>query len=574
MVGNKQFMVVHQRLQEIMGNKEPFGGVHVIAVGDLFQLKPVMDQWIFLDLGSGYGPLTPNLWKQFFTVHELTQIMRQKDDKQFAELLNRLRKGIHTKADIDILQKRKVNQQEVINPSVPRLFPSNKLVNAYNELTFQSSGREKLLVSANDSICSDMTDTIKEGIKAAIPTDPSKTCGLFGALPIAVENKYETVVNVDVDDGITNGSSCVVKKLQYLDSNNPRPSIIWVQFDNLEAGREARCRYRQYYSPDIDVKWTPIFAIKRTFLVTKRKVMAVRQQFPLRPASAKTIHKAQGDTLAEVAVHMGSRVMPHAHYVALSRATTMNGLHILELSESKIKVEEAVNVEMRRMTTEAPMILCFSPLYSMQSSVLRLCFQNCRSYYKHYNHLKSDQIITSSDLICIAESRLKATDNNFEIPGYIFERNDQRQENVIRPPHGIAMFVSNKLKYFNVIKYTSKLFECMTLTIVDPFLQVSTVYKAPSCSFGQLKEFILQHLFKQIDVKKRFIIVGDFNCNIQHDSRIVQFMTSTFKCTQCVNEPTTSSNTTIDLVFSNIQIALCQAIYCAWSDHKSVQVSV
>lgn len=37
---------------------------------------------------------------------ELTQIMRQKDDKSFAELLNRLREGYHTDEDIEELKKK------------------------------------------------------------------------------------------------------------------------------------------------------------------------------------------------------------------------------------------------------------------------------------------------------------------------------------------------------------------------------------------------------------------------------------------------------------------------------------
>lgn len=33
-----------------------FGGVSIIAVGGLFQLKPVFHGWIFNDLSADYGP--------------------------------------------------------------------------------------------------------------------------------------------------------------------------------------------------------------------------------------------------------------------------------------------------------------------------------------------------------------------------------------------------------------------------------------------------------------------------------------------------------------------------------------
>lgn len=111
MVGSKQFEYVNLRLQDIKQNQEPFGGVHIIAVGDLFQLKPVQDSWIFASNKHGYGPLAPNLWQDhyYMYMHELTQIMRQKDDKPFADLLNRLRTGNHTSNDIKYLQKRLID---------------------------------------------------------------------------------------------------------------------------------------------------------------------------------------------------------------------------------------------------------------------------------------------------------------------------------------------------------------------------------------------------------------------------------------------------------------------------------
>ena len=44
MVGSGMFNFFNLRLQQIMGNKEPFGGISLITVGDLFQLKPVFDK--------------------------------------------------------------------------------------------------------------------------------------------------------------------------------------------------------------------------------------------------------------------------------------------------------------------------------------------------------------------------------------------------------------------------------------------------------------------------------------------------------------------------------------------------
>ena len=42
MVGNSMFNVqINNQLKDIKGSKADFGGVSIIAIGDLFQLKPV-----------------------------------------------------------------------------------------------------------------------------------------------------------------------------------------------------------------------------------------------------------------------------------------------------------------------------------------------------------------------------------------------------------------------------------------------------------------------------------------------------------------------------------------------------
>ena len=87
MVGSGMFNFLNLRLQQIMGTNEPFGGISLVTVGDLFQLKPVFDKWIFENPQSGYNEFATNIWTEYFTLFELREIMRQKDDKEFAQLL-------------------------------------------------------------------------------------------------------------------------------------------------------------------------------------------------------------------------------------------------------------------------------------------------------------------------------------------------------------------------------------------------------------------------------------------------------------------------------------------------------
>ena len=48
---------IHLQLQEIKGNVISFGGINIITIGDLYQLEPVKDGYIFENLQVGYGVL-------------------------------------------------------------------------------------------------------------------------------------------------------------------------------------------------------------------------------------------------------------------------------------------------------------------------------------------------------------------------------------------------------------------------------------------------------------------------------------------------------------------------------------
>ena len=128
MVSNDLWKYVHLCLQEIKQCKEPFGGVSIIAIGDMYQLQPVKANYVFMDLQHNYGSLATNLWHEYITMYEL-EIMWQKHDRQFAELLNRFHIAEHTSADLNLLATQSITAEEAKSLNhVPHFFPSRQKV--------------------------------------------------------------------------------------------------------------------------------------------------------------------------------------------------------------------------------------------------------------------------------------------------------------------------------------------------------------------------------------------------------------------------------------------------------------
>lgn len=72
------------------------------------------------------------------------------------------------------------------------------------------------------------------------------------------------------------------------------------------------------------------------------EVQASREQLPLILAWALSIHKAQGQTLVRVKVDLGKVFEKGQAYVALSRATTQEGLQVLRFDKQKVMAHPRV----------------------------------------------------------------------------------------------------------------------------------------------------------------------------------------------------------------------------------------
>ena len=273
MVGNNLFNYVDRRLQDIMGLNKPFGGVHMLCIGDLFQLRPIFDPWIFEMPSEGIRALATNTWQENFKLYELTTIMRQKDFKPFAELLNRLREGKQTAADKAFL-KSKVIKHDYHKPDypykkVPHLFATNAAVADFNLAARKNTPTRILADDHLNGTCSEEMARIfmqRMGEKKAKDAQ-----GLETVLIIAIDDRIEVAQNLDVKDGLTNGAAGKVMKL-------PKPSdgtnsmlpdgTIWILFDDTHVGADTRARGKRLYNKDIDKGWTPIQPVMKNLQVS------------------------------------------------------------------------------------------------------------------------------------------------------------------------------------------------------------------------------------------------------------------------------------------------------------------
>ena len=584
MVGNMTLSFIDTRLQQLTGSKAAFGGLSVIAVGDLYQLKPVGDFLICLDLKVGASSLARNLWKELFTMYELVDIMRQKDDLAFAQLLNRLRLNEMTEEDKQVLQTRVFDRDTGDYPKdAVHLFARNFYVKKHNDNILSQLPGEKFVIPCHDNVVSANIPAKEcQTLINSLPDDYSKTGQLMKSLTVVVGMIVVHTANVDVEDGLTNGATGVVKQIDFRMEGTNRPSIIWVLFDDPRVGRTTREKYRKLYNSSINTDWTPVFDVQRTFILNYKTYQRI--QFPLTPASGKSVWKAEGATVDRVVVDLSQEKrivkIPHIHYVALSRAKRLKDLYILNLNEASMALDDDVNVEMHRLRTEAALELCYVPLYKTDPGKIKIAFNNARSLHKHFRDVEFEPNVLAADAIGFAETRLCRRDENVH---YALKRfrlirlDDAEKESGNRPHHGLALYVKEYFQIQKVVKMQCKSFEFIfagIYSIQRGYVQVVVLYKYPKSSQTDFRKDIHHHLRPVIDLNVRLVILGDFNIQIDCvNTEFVKFMETSFRCRQQIKQSTTDSGSILDLIFSNCE-AFCDVVEAYWTDHKLVYCAI
>jgi ATP-dependent DNA helicase PIF1 len=204
----------------------------------------------------------------------------------------------------------------------PRLFPTNKGADTYNEERLLSDA-----IAAGEPV---VHIHARHDGSPAVRRVPAKDAeGLAPVLSIAVGARVMIVTNLITSAGIVNGMEAIVRHIVYNEYDSPdtpgtMPRLILVEPINAT-----------YTGPSLTDDGPPLIPItplkravtKQNATTHKEEVIGYRTQFPLRKSWGWTIHKCQGMTLDLAIVDLGEADFTSGlTYVALSRVRRLTDL--------------------------------------------------------------------------------------------------------------------------------------------------------------------------------------------------------------------------------------------------------
>lgn len=296
MVSSDMLYKIHQRLTDILQNSKPFGGVSIVLVGDLLQIKPIGAFNIFAKPDNYDWKMhfeADSLWAKFEPVI-LKKNLRQKDLFEWTETLGRIRWDKMTEEDIKTLKSRVIRKTDKRYPhSACHIFYTKKECKAWNETKLNKLPHQLYEIG--------YVGAFPKGYEAKASEKDGTIDGtpLMMNLQIKKEARVMVVMNVDVSDSIVNGSMGQVVDIVVDESNPATVKCIVVKFDNPDAGEAQRKLYPQIAEKYKEENGTPIMRKKMEYHLPKswsskrHAAKGTVVQFPLKLAFALTGHKMQ-----------------------------------------------------------------------------------------------------------------------------------------------------------------------------------------------------------------------------------------------------------------------------------------
>jgi ATP-dependent DNA helicase PIF1 len=324
MCGKEFFDKLNMLLKTIRRSTKPFGGVRLVLSGDFLQLPPVKDDWVFNSV------IWEELEMQCYTFHLPMRYMKldvqgaeQSNvnteyivDTKYYNMLLRIRRGEQKQKDIRKLLQRCESYKTIDSneSGVVRLYSYNSDVMTYNnnklcEIDDASHNFKYTIKCMHNGINTRVTDVHKKYIK--------RSGGVQDIVTLKVGAQVILIRNIDVEIGLVNGSTGVIKTIQ--------PTNVLVEFTHGVTHLIEIMEWEIEYEKD------------KTLVV---------EQIPLKLGWAFSIHKSQSLSFDKVIVDLSNCFSDGQAYVALSRCRSLDGLYITDFNEKSLKVnKEALEFE-------------------------------------------------------------------------------------------------------------------------------------------------------------------------------------------------------------------------------------
>ena len=292
--------------REIRKNNKPFGGIQIIMSGDFFQLPPV-DSYI-----NNSFCFQSSLWNEVINkTFNFDEIKRQSDSK-FQLILNKVRVG-NIDAEVkevlnSCLHKKLVNEYGII----PTIILSKKLmVKEHNKIEEEKLLNKKYIFKSKINHININKEYIAQYMEIF-----NKSIDIEDEQIFSIGSQVMLIVNKP-DDNLANGSLGKI-----IDFENGIPIVLFLN------GIQKKINPYIWYLNDTTKSTDPNIS---------------KEQLPLIPAWAITIHRAQGATLEYIITDIGDSIFEFGQaYVVLSRVKSLEGLSLLNINFKKIKANKLV----------------------------------------------------------------------------------------------------------------------------------------------------------------------------------------------------------------------------------------
>jgi len=312
MVRADTFDKIDRILKVLNDTDKPFGGKQMLVFGDLFQLPPVVNTAEKKFLTDTYGGIYFFHSSAFkagrFGYFELHKNHRQESDTEFFDILNAIREGNRTQENLDVLNTRISSESKY--DRFTTLVPKRADADAINNQHLDDLELEVYTYEAK--VLLDKLHLGKGDILKNFPI--SQTLRLCkGALIMMVAN--------DPEHRWVNGTMGIV--------NGFAADSIFVSIE----GKTYEVLPTEFTQQEVTVE---------NGKMVYTDVLTVLQ-YPIVLAYAITIHKSQGQTFKNVVCDVKRCFADGQAYVALSRCTSLEGLHLKsEVTAGSIKVAHDV----------------------------------------------------------------------------------------------------------------------------------------------------------------------------------------------------------------------------------------